>query len=412
MLDVLQIAQKSHEASLRLASFTSSQKNQILSAIVKKLEDNRSLILTQNVLDLANVSDEDAILYDRLKLTEERITGMINGVKQIIDLPDPIGKVTSEWIRPNGLIIKKVRAPLGVIAIIYEARPNVTVDATALCIKSGNAVVLRGSKSALKTNIVLLQLMKEAVIAEGFDEDIIQMITLPDYSYVIELLKQDKYIDVVIPRGGEQLKRFILDNSKIPVIASAGGNCHIYVEQSADVETAVNVAVSAKISRPSVCNAAEHILVDQNIAQRFLPLCVDRLLSEGVIVKGDKLSQKICPQILSVGDKDFSTEYLDKVVSIKIVEDYNQAIEHINQYGTRHSEAILSTNEIAVSEFEKRVDAAAIYVNASTRFTDGFEFGFGAEMGISTNKLHARGPLGLEQLTSEKYIILGNGQTR
>ncbi len=412
MLDVLQIAQKSHEASLRLASFTSCQKNQILSAIVKKLEDNRSSILTENALDLANISYEDAILYDRLKLTEERITGMINGVKQIIDLPDPIGKVTSEWTRPNGLIIKKVRAPLGVIAIIYEARPNVTVDATALCIKSGNAVVLRGSKSALKTNIVLLQLMKEAVIAEGFDEDIIQMITLPDYSYVIELLKQDKFIDVVIPRGGEQLKRFILDNSKIPVIASAGGNCHIYVEQSADVETAVSVAVSAKISRPSVCNAAEHILVDQNIAQRFLPLCVDRLLSEGVIVKGDELSQKICPKIMPIGDNDFSTEYLDKVVSIKIVEDYNWAIEHINQYGTRHSEAILSTDEIAIAEFEKRVDAAAIYVNASTRFTDGFEFGFGAEMGISTNKLHARGPLGLEQLTSEKYVIFGNGQTR
>lgn len=412
MLDVKELAQKSHEASLKLASFTSCQKNDILLAILKKLEDNIGLILTENALDLANMTNEDAILYDRLKLNEKRIQGMLDGLKQIISLPDPVGKVTSEWSRPNGLIIKKVRAPLGVIAIIYEARPNVTVDATALCIKSGNAVILRGSKSALKTNIVLLSLMKQAIIDAGFDADIIQMITLPDYGYVTELLHQNKYVDVVIPRGGEQLKKFILDNSKIPVIASAGGNCHVYVEETADIETAVKVAVSAKISRPSVCNSAEHILVDKSIATKFLPLCIEKLLAEGVVVKGDKASKEICSQIVDAVDCDYETEYLDKIVSVKVVDDYNDAIEHINRYGTRHSEAIISTNEQAISEFQKRVDAAAIYVNASTRFTDGFEFGFGAEMGISINKLHARGPLGLEQLTSEKYLIAGNGQIR
>jgi gamma-glutamyl phosphate reductase len=324
--------------------------------------------------------------------------------------------IPSAKSQPSGRVqtgcgLKRCAHRWGVIAIIYEARPNVTVDAAALCIKSGNAVVLRGGSGAINSNRVLYEIMRNAIKTAGADPDIVQFIDDVERSSVKELLSYDAYVDVVIPRGGEGLKRFISENSKIPVIASAGGNCHVYVEKTANLAMAKTVAVSAKVSRPSVCNAAEHLLVDRAIAKTFLPEVVKELSEKGVKVTGDAETVEITGVPLA-SDADFDTEYHDMEMSVKVVSGVAEAIAHINAHGTKHSEAILTSDSDAARSFETGVDAAAVYVNASTRFTDGFEFGFGAEMGISTGKLHARGPIGLRQLTSEKYLIEGNGQIR
>ncbi len=405
-------AQRAKKAAYVLQTYTEDDKNKILCAIADGILVHSAEISAANKIDLDNFENKESELYDRLTLTPKRLDAMVEGVHIVSELPDPVGKLTGEWTRPNGLLIKKVRAPLGVIAIIYEARPNVTVDAAALCIKSGNAVILRGSKAAINSNRKLYEIMREAVENSGYDPEIVQFIDDESRDAVKEMLAYDDCIDVVIPRGGEGLKHFILENSRIPVLASAGGNCHVYVEKTADTEMALAVIENAKCQRPSVCNAAEHVLVDSAIAVDFIPELYARLTAKGVEILGDEDATEIVPEIKRATDADYDTEFLALRLTVKVVSGVAEAVEIINNRGTHHSEAIISNNAAAQNYFVKNVDAAATYINASTRFTDGFEFGFGAEMGISTGKMHARGPIGLEQLTCERYIITGEGNVR
>lgn len=412
MIDTTALAKAAAEAALELAAYTSEDKNKILSAMADAVLASSTEILAENAKDVAAMENSDPVFVDRLTLNDARIAAMVEGVKEIIALPDPVGEVTESWTRPNGMRIQKTRCPLGVVAIIYEARPNVTVDAAALCIKSGNAVILRGSKGAINSNRALYKALSDAINAAGYDSGIIQFVDDVDRESTKRLLVEEKYVDVVIPRGGEGLKHFILDNSKIPVIASAGGNCHVYVEKTADLAMAVNITVNAKCQRPSVCNAAESLLIDKEVASEYLPVILTELTKRGVEIRGDEAVSRAYNDALPATDEDYATEFHDLVMSVKVVDGIDEAIEHINRYGTKHSEAIITKSDAAAKKFTSKVDAAAVYVNVSTRFTDGFEFGFGAEMGISTGKLHARGPLGLKQLTTEKYIVGGNGQIR
>lgn len=412
MSSIGSICKNAKDSAFKIAGYSTDDKNKMLLNIADALLENKARIFSANKIDIKNCVEKDATFIDRLTLTEGRLKDMVEGVKQIVALPDPVGEIVDEWMVKNGLKIRKVRAPLGAIAIIYEARPNVTVDAAALCLKSGNAVVLRGSKDAVNSNRELYSVMAEALEKAGYPKSLIGFVDDVSREAQTELLKQDKYIDVVIPRGGEGLKHFVIENATMPVIASAGGNCHIFVEKSADFEMAKNIVVNAKISRPSVCNALEHLLVDEKIAKDFLPIAVEALKDKGVEVVGCEKSKAICGDISLMTEEDDSTEYLTFKISVRILNGIQEAIEHINQYGTKHSEAIVTNDDAAAKEFTKNVDAAAVYVNASTRFTDGFEFGLGAEMAISTQKLHARGPIALKELTSVKYQIFGNGQIR
>ena len=402
------------EASYRLATISDAEKKAMLIAMANGIGDEMEDILVANNDDIFNAKQngkEDTFI-DRLTLYKTRIRQMIEGIMQVADLQDPVGEVTDKWTLPNGLQISKVRAPLGVVAIIYEARPNVTADAAALAIKSGNAVVLRGSREAINSNLAIFNAMKNALVKGGYDANVLQFLAEPDRAVTTELLKQSDTVDVVIPRGGEGLKKFVLENAAIPVIASAGGNCHTYVEKSADLKMADNVLFNAKVSRPSVCNATEQLIVDRAVAAPFLTKSLDRLAQQGVKIIGCAETCRIYPMAQLATEEDFYEEHLGMVLSVKVVSGYKEAIERINKYGTHHSDAIISTSSEAIEAFKAGVDSAAVYVNASTRFTDGFEFGFGAEMAISTQKLHARGPLGLKQLTSEKYVIVGEGQVR
>ena len=402
------------EAAYRLATLSSAEKNAMLLAMASGISDETDAILEANSDDLfiAKENGKEETLIDRLTLYKSRIRQMVDGMQAVADLPDPVGEVTDKWTLPNGLKISKVRAPLGVIAIIYEARPNVTCDAVALAIKSGNAVVLRGSKDAINSNLAIFNAMKNALIKGGYDANVIQFIPEPEREATAELLKQSATVDVVIPRGGEGLKKFVMENATVPVIASAGGNCHTYVEKTADLKMADNVLFNAKVSRPSVCNATEQLIVDRAIAAPFLTKSLDRLSKQGVKILGCNETCRIYPLAELATEEDYYTEHLGLTLSVKVVSGYKEAIERINKYGTHHSDAILSNSTEAIEAFQVGVDSAAVYVNASTRFTDGFEFGFGAEMAISTQKLHARGPLGLKQLTSEKYVVVGEGQVR
>ena len=402
------------EASYRLATFTATEKKAMLIAMANGISDETEDILVANNDDLfaAKQNGKEDTFIDRLTLYKSRIRQMIDGIMQVAELPDPVGEVTDKWTLPNGLQISKVRAPLGVVAIIYEARPNVTADAAALAIKSGNAVVLRGSREAINSNLAIFNAMKNALVKGGYDANVLQFLAEPDRAVTAELLKQSDTVDVVIPRGGEGLKKFVLENSAVPVIASAGGNCHTYVEKSADLKMADNVLFNAKVSRPSVCNATEQLIVDRAVAAPFLTKSLDRLAKQGVKILGCAETCRIYPMAELATEEDFYEEHLGLVLSVKVVSGYKEAIERINKYGTHHSDAIISNSNEAIEAFKAGVDSAAVYVNASTRFTDGFEFGFGAEMAISTQKLHARGPLGLKQLTSEKYVIVGEGQVR
>ena len=402
------------EASYRLATFTATEKKAMLIAMANGISDETEDILVANNDDLfaAKQNGKEDTFIDRLTLYKSRIRQMIDGIMQVAELPDPVGEVTDKWTLPNGLQISKVRAPLGVVAIIYEARPNVTADAAALAIKSGNAVILRGSREAINSNLAIFNAMKNALVKGGYDANVLQFLAEPDRAVTAELLKQSDTVDVVIPRGGEGLKKFVLENSAVPVIASAGGNCHTYVEKSADLKMADNVLFNAKVSRPSVCNATEQLIVDRAVAAPFLTKSLDRLAKQGVKILGCAETCRIYPMAELATEEDFYEEHLGLVLSVKVVSGYKEAIERINKYGTHHSDAIISTSNEAIEAFKAGVDSAAVYVNASTRFTDGFEFGFGAEMAISTQKLHARGPLGLKQLTSEKYVIVGEGQVR
>ncbi|MDR3292507.1 MAG: glutamate-5-semialdehyde dehydrogenase [Clostridiales bacterium] len=408
---VKEICKKARAAAEKLGYLSAEEKNATLLLIADAIDKHKEEILRANRIDLANFpKDKNPSFVDRLTLDDSRIRAMSDGVRAVIALSDPVGKVTEERVRPNGLRITKVRAPLGVIAVIYEARPNVTVDAAVLCLKSGNACVLRGGKEAIYTNTAIYSIMKTAINGNTMTSEGIQFIDKTDRSYAAELLKQEKYIDAVIPRGGEALKHFVLENAKMPVIASAGGICHVYVEKTADLKVAEEIIFNAKTSRPSVCNAAETLLVDEAVAAKFLPKCLKRLAAAGVEIRGCARTIELYPEAVAAADYD--TEYEALILAVKVVKDIDGAIEHINLHNTKHSDAIVTTDEAAMKKFAGRVDAAAVYINASTRFTDGFEFGFGAEMAISTQKLHARGPIGLEQLTSEKYVVYGTGQIR
>ena len=412
-MKVEEICQKAKIASYNLAACSTADKNAILEKIAAFLSSNRDKIKEQNAIDIeAAKVDKDAVFIDRLTLTDSRIDTMIEGIKQVIALPDPVGEVVESWTNSIGLNFTKVRAPLGVIGIIYEARPNVTIDAAALCLKSGNSIVLRGSKGAINSNRALYEIMRDAISAAGFDSNAVGFIDDTSRESSKELLQQDKYIDVCIPRGSEGLKHFVLENATMPVIASAGGNCHVYVEKTADLNKALDIVFNAKTQRPSVCNAAEHLICDKAIADKFLPACFKKLSEKDVEIIGDKDAKKILPQIKLMSDEDYATEFLSYKMSFAVVNDVKEAVDMINKYSTKHSEAIVSEDKFSQEYFKKNVDAACVYVNASTRFTDGFEFGLGAEMGISTQKLHARGPIALKELTSVKYTIEGNGQIR
>lgn len=417
MIDVVDICKRAKCASYKLAGYSTEQKNGMLFAIARALrsEQNIAMLMRENATDIENArkNGKDATFIDRLTLTDKRIATMIDGLEQVAALGDPVGEIVEERTLSNGLEIQRVRAPLGVIGIIYEARPNVTIDAAALCLKSGNSVVLRGGKDAINSNRALHTIMTDAIKAIGLDADTVAFIDDPSRDASKVMLEQEEYIDVMIPRGGEGLKHFVLENAKMPVIASAGGNCHIYVEKTADVQKAINIIVNAKVQRPSVCNAAEHLIVDKEIADEFLPLAYKALKdAHDVEIIGDERAKAILPDIELATDKDFDTEFLGYKMSFAVVDGVEEAVDMINRYSTKHSEAIITNDAKAKDYFAKYVDAAAVYINASTRFTDGFEFGLGAEMGISTQKLHARGPVALKELTSVKYVVTGNGQIR
>lgn len=415
-MEVAAVCKRAKEASYALAGYTTEQKNDMLRAIAAALAapENKKRMMSANAVDVAAAREngKDATLIDRLTLTDARVATMVDGVKQIIALGDPVGEIVEERTLPNGLDIKKVRAPLGVIGIIYEARPNVTVDAAALCIKSGNAVVLRGSKDALNSNRVLYEIMHGAIASLGLAADAVSFIDDASRESSKIMLGLADCIDVVIPRGGEGLKKFVLDNAAMPVIASAGGNCHIYVEKTADFDKAIPVIVNAKVQRPSTCNALEHLIVDRAIAAEFLPAICAALKENKVEILGTEEVRAIVPDVALATEGDFYTEFLAYKITIMLVDDVYEAVNFINAHSTNHSEAILSRDEKSMDYFAKNVDSAAVYLNASTRFTDGFEFGLGAEMGISTQKLHARGPIALKELTSVKYVITGDGQVR
>ncbi|HHW00665.1 MAG TPA: glutamate-5-semialdehyde dehydrogenase [Clostridiaceae bacterium] len=408
------MGEKAKKASYRLAVLNSTAKNNALQKVAVKLLERSEEILKANAMDLENAKAKGitGALIDRLTLNSQRIKAMAEGVEQIISLPDPVGEVVSMWRRPNGLQIGQQRVPIGVIGIIYEARPNVTVDAAALCLKSGNAVILRGGSEAINSNKAIVSIIKEALDEAQMPDGTVQLVEDTSRETVNEMMKLNKYIDVLIPRGGAGLIQSVIQNSTIPVIATGEGNCHVYVDGDADLEMGERIIVNAKTQRPGVCNAAETLLVDEAIAERFIPQALKTLRDLKVEIRGCERTLELFEDAKAATEEDWYTEYLGYILAVKIVKGIDEAIEHINKYGTHHSEAIVTENYSKAQRFLREVDASAVYVNASTRFTDGFEFGFGAEIGISNQKLHARGPMGLKELTTTKYIIYGSGQIR
>lgn len=397
-----------------LAQVSSEDKNKALEAIAQSLVSNKEKIISANKIDLENGKNAglNAGLLDRLMLDGDRIDGIAEGVRQVAALNDPCNKVLSEYKKDNGLLIKKITVPIGVIGIIYEARPNVTADAAALCLKSANAVILRGGKEAINSNTVIAEIMRNAVESVGFPKDVIQLVQDTSRGSANEMMTLNGYLDCLIPRGGKNLIKSVVENSTVPVIETGSGNCHIYVDDCADIEMAANIIFNAKTQRISVCNACESLVIHSGIIDKALPAIKARLDEKNVEIRGDERAQKACSDVIPASDEDFYTEYLDYIISVKTVDNLEEAIEHINAHSTGHSEAIITNNEKNAEVFLNCIDSSSVYVNASTRFTDGGEFGLGAEIGISTQKLHARGPMGLEQLTSVKYLIYGNGQIR
>lgn len=411
---IIEKALRAKKASVKLGYIDTKVKNDALVLMAEELEKNTLNILKANELDV-RIGKEKGMsdsLIDRLLLTEKRIMEMAKGLRQIALLNDPIGEMERMWKRPNGIEIGKVRVPLGVIGMIYEARPNVTVDAAGLCIKSGNAVILRGGSEAINSNSCIGKLIIDAAVKAGLPEGCIEFIDVTDREAVNVLMKLNNYIDVIIPRGGAGLINTVVQNSTVPVIQTGVGNCHVYVDSDADIEMASNIIINAKVQRPGVCNAMETLLVNKDIASNLLPIIAKRLMNLNVKLRGCERTCKLINGIKLAVEDDWAKEYLNLILAIKIVDSIDEALEHIDTYGTKHSEAIITNNYSNARKFLQRVDAAAVYVNASTRFTDGSEFGYGAEIGISTQKLHARGPMGLEQLTTTKYIIYGEGQIR
>ncbi len=412
-MNIQEVCSKVRNATYKLSLYDTNMKNAILMAVAKKIEQSKEEIKKINAVDIQNAKGKlSEAMIDRLTLTDSRIALMAEGVRQVADLDDPVGKTVRQWKVDSGLEIKKVRAPLGVIGVIYESRPNVTVDVASLCIKSGNGVMLKGGKEAISTNKVLFEIIQQAIGELGLDKDIVGFVDDVDRQATYDMLQQSKYIDVIIPRGSDNLKKFVLTNSQIPVIASSGGNCHVYVEKTADLEMAKKIVYNAKMQRVSVCNAQEQLLVDEAIADKFLPDMLKTLQEGGCKIIGDETIQRYAKDVIPATEEDYKREREDYYLTVKVVKDYKEAIDRINANGTKHSEAIVSTDDKVMNIFTTAVDAGCVYTNASTRFTDGFEFGFGAEIGISTQKLHARGPLGLEQLTSEKYVVTGHGEIR
>jgi glutamate-5-semialdehyde dehydrogenase len=408
------ICKRASECKTALGTAGTDTKNRALEAIADALENNKDKIISENKKDLADAVKDgmsDSML-DRLTLTEQRIKGMADGARKLITLPDPVGRILSEFRHENGMTVEKITTPIGVIGIIFEARPNVTADAACLCLKSGNVCVLRGGREAVRSNTAVMDVMRAAVVSTGLPADCMQLITDTSHESANVLMTCNKYVDVLIPRGGKKLIRATVENATVPVIETGAGNCSIYVEKTADINTAADIIFNAKTSRPSVCNAAESLLIDKDIAKKALPVIYDRLAAKNVTVYGDEQTCEILADAVPQTEEDRYAEYNDYKMSCNVVSGIDEAIRDIEKYGTHHSDCIVTTDDACAEKFLAQVDSAAVYVNASTRFTDGGEFGFGAEIGISTQKLHARGPLGLPELTTFKYIIRGNGQVR
>ena len=410
----LELGKKAKAAETVIASAGTLIKNNALAAISKALIENKERIIAENTKDIeaAKANGMSEAKQDRLKLDEKRIADMAKGVDDLISLGDPIGEVMDGFTRPNGLRITKVRVPLGVIGIIYESRPNVTVDAAALCLKTGNAVILKGGKEAINSNVCLGAIMREAIESAGLPADVIQVVENTSRETTTEIMRLNGYVDVLIPRGSANLIQAVVQNATVPVIETGAGNCHVYVDASADLDMAVDITDNAKTQRPSVCNAIESLLVHKDCAEKFLPMIAERFKSHNVRIYGCDRTMAILSGIEKASENEYATEFNDFVIAVKVVDSIDEAIAHIRKYSTRHSECIVTSSLASAEKFQKEVDAAAVYVNASTRFTDGGEFGFGAEIGISTQKLHARGPMGLRELTTAKYLINGNGQIR
>lgn len=409
-----QLAKQAKEAARQLALYDTEQKNRALLAIAQALEDNIPAILAANARDVESAQENGVrpTMIDRLRLDEGRVRSMAEGARQVAQLPDPTGNVLETIHRPNGMVIEKVSVPMGVIGIIYEARPNVTVDSAVLCFKAGSAAFLRGGKEAFFSNTQLAKVMRSALEQEGLCPDCVILLDDTSRETAQQMMGLRGYIDVLIPRGGAGLIRSVVENAKVPVIETGTGNCHIYVDQDADLDMAVEILYNAKCSRPSVCNAAESLLVHQDVAEEFLPRAKQKLDECKVEWRGSPRTVAILPGIAPATLEDYAAEYNDYILSCKVIDGLDEAIAHIRRYSTGHSECIVTRNEEAARRFARSVDSAAVYINASTRFTDGSEFGMGAEIGISTQKLHARGPMGLRELTSYKYVILGSGQVR
>jgi glutamate-5-semialdehyde dehydrogenase len=411
---IKQIAQDAALAARKLSRVTTTEKNNALLQMADELEKNCKFLLAENAKDvvIAKKSGISRAMLERLTLKQDTIEQMARGLREVAALPDPVGKVTSMWRRPNGLLVGRMRIPLGVIGIIYESRPNVTVDAAALCLKAGNAVILRGGSESIKSNLAIASILQGVLCKTSLPVNTIQVIPLTDREAVSAMLQLDEYIDLIIPRGGEELIRAVVAQSKIPVLKHYKGVCHIFVDAHADMDMAVNVCLNAKTQRPGVCNAMETMLVHKDIAGKFLPQAAKKLKKAGVVIRGCEKTKLILKNIEKANEKDWYTEYLDLILAVKVVENIDEAIAHIEKYGSLHTESII-TNDYANSQrFLNEVNSSTVLVNASTRFSDGFELGLGAEIGISTTKLHAFGPMGLEELTTTKFIIYGNGQVR
>jgi len=412
--EIVQIGDQARAAARELAQLSSRRKNAILEAMAAEIEARQAAIYEANRQDVeaAQAAGLPAAMVDRLRLTEKRMASMIRGIRTVVGLRDPIGTRISRWIRPNGLIIQKIRVPIGVIAIIYESRPNVTADTAVLCVKTSNAVILRGGKEAMRSNIAIARAMIEGGARKGLPEHAIQMIETHDRDAIRELVQLEGRVDLVIPRGGEGLIRAVTEQARVPVIKHYKGVCHVYVHEKAELDMALRIVENAKCQMPSVCNAAETLLVDEAIAPAFLPRCAELLRARGVELRGCARARQLVPDMKPAAEEDWAAEYNDLILAVRVVSGIAEAIEHIERWGSHHSDAIVTADEDAARRFCDEVDSAAVYVNASTRFTDGGEFGMGAEIGISTDKIHARGPMGLEELTSYKYVVIGNGQVR
>ena len=411
---MINLGKKALAAKDFLSTVTEEQKNNALLAIAAALRENSKTIVAENARDLQNGREAglNEGLLDRLMLNEDRINAIADGVESVVALPDPCGLVLDEVTRPNGLLIKKVSVPIGVIGIIFEARPNVTADAAVLCLKSGNAVILRGGKEAINSNIAIASVMRAAIKECGFDENCIQLVTDTSRNSANEMMHLNGYLDCLIPRGGKGLIKAVVENSTVPVIETGSGNCHIYVDESADIDMAAKIIFNAKTQRIGVCNACESLVIHSGIINEALPKIKAMLDEKSVEMRGDERAMLAADGVLPASEEDFETEYLDYKISVKTVDSLDEAIRHINRCSTKHSEAIITNDDKNAAEFLARIDSSSVYVNASTRFTDGGEFGLGAEIGISTQKLHARGPMGLRELTTTKYLIFGTGQVR